>query len=78
MEILYTACCQLQNRTNATALQAETAEKEKGRAVQLQAWAGPEGSRKLRFPDFVTTAQYGSKIKQSHYRPGQAQRVTGS
>jgi len=24
-------------------------------AVLLQAWSGPEGSRKLRFPDFVTT-----------------------
>jgi len=24
--------------------------------VPLQAWTGPEGSRKLRFPDFVTTA----------------------
>jgi len=25
--------------------------------VPLQAWTEPEGSRKLRFPDFVTTAQ---------------------
>jgi len=24
----------------------------KGKAVPLQAWTGPEGSRKLRFPDF--------------------------
>ena len=31
----------------------------KGKAVPLQAWTGPEGSRKLRFPDFVTTAQDG-------------------
>jgi hypothetical protein len=23
----------------------------KGKAVSLQAWSGPEGSRKLRFPD---------------------------
>ena len=28
-----------------------------GKAVPLQAWTGPEGSRKLRLPDFVTTAQ---------------------
>jgi len=28
----------------------------KGIAVSLQAWSGPEGSRKLRFPDFMTTA----------------------
>jgi len=34
----------------------------KGKAVQLQAWSGPEGSRKLRFPDFMTTAQDGGKV----------------
>ena len=33
--------------------------KGKGKAVLLQAWSGPEGSRKLRFPDFMTTAQNG-------------------
>jgi len=27
----------------------------KGKAVTLQAWSGPEGSRKLRFPEFMTT-----------------------
>ena len=26
---------------------------QKVKAVPLQAWSGPEGSRKLRFPDFV-------------------------
>jgi hypothetical protein len=31
-------------------------------AVPLQAWSGPEGARKLRFPDFLTTAQDGRKI----------------
>jgi len=36
--------------------------KGKGKAVPLQAWTGPEGSRKLRFPDFVTTAQYGCRL----------------
>jgi len=34
----------------------------KGKAVPLQAWTGPESSRKLRFPDFVTTAQNGGKV----------------
>jgi len=29
----------------------------KGKAVPLQVWTGPEGPRKLRFPDFVTTAE---------------------
>jgi len=31
----------------------------KGKAFPLQAWSGPEGSRKLRFPDFMTMAQDG-------------------
>ena len=31
--------------------------KGKGKAGPLQVWSGPEGSRKLWFPDFVTTAQ---------------------
>ena len=33
-----------------------------GKAVPLQAWTDPEGSRKLRFPDFVTTAQDGGRL----------------
>ena len=28
--------------------------KGKGKALPLQAWTGPEGSRKLRLPDFKT------------------------
>jgi len=32
---------------------------KKVKAVPLQAWRGPEGSRKLRFPDIVTTARDG-------------------
>ena len=27
-----------------------------------QAWSGPQGSRKLSFPDFMTTAQDGGKV----------------
>jgi hypothetical protein len=27
----------------------------KSKAVPLQAWSGPEGSRKLSFPEFITT-----------------------
>ena len=34
----------------------------KVKAVPLQAWSGPEGSRKLRFPDFVTEAQDGGRL----------------
>ena len=28
--------------------------KGKGKAIPLQAWTGPDGSRRLRFPDFKT------------------------
>jgi len=41
----------------------------KGKAVPLQAWSGPEGSRKLRFPDFVTMAQDGGKVVSPTHRP---------
>jgi hypothetical protein len=41
----------------------------KGKAVLLQAWNGPEGSRKLRFPDFMTTAQDGGKVVSIMHRP---------
>jgi len=41
----------------------------KGKAVPLQAWSGPEGSRKLRFPDFVTTAQDDGKVVSLTDRP---------
>ena len=34
----------------------------KGKAVPLQTWSGPEGSRKLMFPDVTTTAQDGGKV----------------
>jgi hypothetical protein len=36
--------------------------KKKDKAVPLQAWSGSEGSRKLRFSDFVTTAQDGGRL----------------
>ena len=36
--------------------------KGKGKADPLQAWTGSEVSRKLRFPDFVTTAQDGGRL----------------
>ena len=42
---------------------------KKGKAVLLQAWSGPEGSRKLGFPDFMTTAQDGGKIVSLTHRP---------
>jgi len=41
----------------------------KGKAVPLQAWNGPEGSRNLRLPDLMTTAQDGGKIVSLTHRP---------
>ena len=41
----------------------------KGKSVPLQARSGPEGSRKLRFPDFMTTAQEGGKVVSLTHRP---------
>ena len=41
---------------------------KKGKSVPLQACTGPEGSRKLRIADFVTTAQDSGRL--SALRPG--------
>ena len=43
--------------------------KGKGKAVLLQAWSGPEGSRELRFPDFMTTAQDNGKVVTPTHQP---------
>jgi len=43
--------------------------KGKGKVIPLEAWRGPEGSRKLKFPDFVTTAQNGGKVVSLTQRP---------
>jgi len=43
--------------------------KDKVKAVPLQARRGLEGSRKLRFPDFVTTVQDGGKVVSLTHRP---------
>jgi len=42
---------------------------KKGKSVPLQAWSGPEGSRKLKFPDFVTTTQDSGKVVSVTHRP---------
>jgi hypothetical protein len=43
--------------------------KGKGKAVPLQAWSGPEVSRELRFPDYMTMAQDGGKVVSLKHRP---------
>ena len=45
----------------------EELEEVKVKAVPLQAWSGPECSRNLRFPDFMTTAkEFGKVISLTH------------
>jgi hypothetical protein len=46
-----------------------SAYKGRGKAEPLRACSGPEGSRKLRFPDFMTTAQDGGKVVSLTHRP---------
>jgi len=43
--------------------------KGKGKAVLLQAWSGPEVSRYLRFPYYMSTAQNGDKVVSLRHRP---------
>jgi len=42
---------------------------KKDKAVPLQACSGPEGSRKSKFPDFMTTAQDGGEVASLTHRP---------
>jgi len=42
---------------------------KKGKAVPLQAWSGPKGSRKLRFPYYMTIAQDGGKVVSPTHQP---------
>ena len=48
---------------------------KKSKAVPLQAWSGPEVSRKLGLPDFMTTAQDGGKVVSLTYRPPLTQEI---
>ena len=41
----------------------------KDKAVPLQVESGPEGSRNLRFQDYMTTAQDGGKVVSPTHRP---------
>jgi hypothetical protein len=44
--------------------------KRNGKAAPLPTWSGPEGSRSLRFPDFMKTAQDGGKVVSlTHWPP---------
>jgi hypothetical protein len=50
-------------------LESQKSAESASAAVPLQAWSGPEGSRKLRFPDFMITAQDGGKVVGLTHRP---------
>jgi len=43
--------------------------KGKGKSVPLQAWSGPEGSRKFGIPDCVTAARDVGKVSLTHRPP---------
>jgi hypothetical protein len=49
--------------------------KDKGKAVPLKAWSGPESSRKLRFPNFMATAQDGGNVVSLRHRPPLPQEI---
>jgi hypothetical protein len=56
-------------RTSNGRMTVDGLKKKKGKAIPLQAWSDPEGSRKLRFPDYMTTAQHGGKVISLTHRP---------
>ena len=62
-------CLDPSGRTVALESTQPLTEVGEGKAVPLQAWSGPEGYRKLRFPDFIKTAQDGSKVVSLTLRP---------
>jgi len=40
-----------------------------GKAIPLQAWTGPEGSRRLRLPHFKTISNEGGEVVSPRHRP---------
>jgi hypothetical protein len=57
-----TLMVRLTHRSKYAAYKNVLNKKNKGKSVPLQARTGPEGSRKLGFPDFVTTARDGGRL----------------
>jgi hypothetical protein len=55
--------------TLITPIELQICKDKAGKAVPLQAWSGPEGSRNLWFPDFMTTAQDGGKVVRLTHQP---------
>jgi len=46
-----------------------------GKAIPLEAWTGPEGSTRLRLPDFKTTAHEVGKVVSPTHRPPLPQEI---
>jgi len=67
--IAYKASCSIALKRSTTFLPYATSNTFKGKAVPLQARRGPDGTRQLRFPDFVTTAQDGGKVVSVTHQP---------
>ena len=59
----------------ATAVPSKETVNGKSKLVPLQTWRDPEGSRNLKFPDFVTTAHVGSKFVSLTHRPPLPQEI---
>jgi len=59
------------NKANTSKMQSVLVEisKKHGKAVPLKAWSGPEASRNLKFPDYMTTAQDGGKVVSLTHQP---------
>ena len=55
----------IREQYNVTVNSEKLTGKGKGKAVPLQAWTDPKGSRKLRFPDFLT----GKVVSLTHRPP---------
>ena len=53
----------------ALGLTESLTEMSKGKAIPLQAWHGPEGSRKLRFLDYMTSQDVGKVVSLMHQPP---------
>jgi hypothetical protein len=65
LRVTIQVCC----AKEITSTERRKAKDKAGKAVPLQAWTGPEGSSKLRLPDFVTTAQDCGKVSLTHRPP---------
>jgi hypothetical protein len=56
-------------------LKVTSMSKGKGKTVPLQVWSRPDGSRKLWFPDFMTTAQDVGKVVSLKHWPHYHQEI---